>query len=664
MATFPNGADSTSPTANGAVMAPTTTTAGPPKHVEDVMYSDIGISTLLNRLKQSIASARDFAAFLKKRSALEEEQATGLKRLARSHLETVRRPEVRSGSYAQQLSDVLRIHETMSDNGMQFALSLHQMHEDLNELSNGIERGRKQWKHDGLDAEKRYTDAEQLMQKAKSRYDSFAESYDRARTGDSKGSRRIGLKGPKSAEQHEQDLLQKVNAADVDYEDKVRQAKAQREHLVNTTRPAAVRALRELIQECDTGLTLQLQKYATFNEKLLLGNGLAVSPLTDKDTAGAQKSLRDIIADVNNDEDYNNYVGSHFTKIPRPEEIKYEKHPTLASKQQQPSAAYSAPLTLNTASQPSSLNNRQPQTAGAAAGASVWSPTPASGATQSPAPGNNGQTPYTQQPAYNTQQTPSSYAQPPYPVHPTERAAEPYKGPQSTPIQPYAGAQSIPQTTAPATTAPPSVPAKPSRPVFGLSLEDLFRRDESPVPIIVYQCMQAVELFGLDVEGIYRMSGTSRLVTELREAFNNNPPNSANVDFRNPANFYHDVNSVATLLKQFFRDLPDPLFPKHAYTQFIDAARVDDEYARRDALHQLINDLPDPNYATLRALVLHLHRVIQHENRNRMGASNLAICFAPSLMGAHTGPQIADAGLQARVLDNILSNATAIFDED
>lgn len=36
----------------------------------------------------------------------------------------------------------------------------------------------------------------------------------------------------------------------------------------------------------------------------------------------------------------------------------------------------------------------------------------------------------------------------------------------------------------------------------------------------------------------------------------------------------------------------------------------------------------------------------------------------PSLMGAHTGPAIADAGLQARVLDTILINATAIFDED
>lgn len=238
--------------------------SGVPKAVDDVLYSDIGITTLLTRLKQSIASARDFAQFLKKRSALEEEQATGLKRLARAQLESIRKNDVRGGSYAAQLAEVLRVHERMADNGMQFALSLHQMHEDLDVLSNNMERGRKTWKHEGLDAEKKASDAEAAMQKAKAKYDSLAEDYDRARTGDTKGSRRIGLKGPKSAEQYEQDLLRKTQAADADYEEKVGQAKAQRELLVSTARPRAVRALQELIQECDSGLTLQLQKFGTY----------------------------------------------------------------------------------------------------------------------------------------------------------------------------------------------------------------------------------------------------------------------------------------------------------------------------------------------------------------------------------------------------------------
>jgi hypothetical protein len=92
---------------------------------------------------------------------------------------------------------------------------------------------------------------------------------------------------------------------------------------------------------------------------------------------------------------------------------------------------------------------------------------------------------------------------------------------------------------------------------------------------------------------------------------------SSQVDFRNPEAFQHDVNSVAGLLKQFFRELPDPVLTKDFYGKFIDAARIDDDTMRRDSMHALINALPDPNYATLRALVLHLFRVssdFKHQN--------------------------------------------------
>ena len=213
---------------------------------------------------------QDYAGFLKKRSSLEEDHAGGLRRLAKSHQESIRKTDSRQGSYVRQLEDVMRIHERMADNGMQFTLSIHQMHEDLNELSRNIESGRKHWKHEGLNAEKRATDAESAMDKAKAKYDSLAEDYDRARTGDAKGSRRIGLKGPKSAAQHEEDLLRKLQAADSDYQQKVHTAKAQREELIRTGRPQAVKALKELIVECDSGLTLQLQKFGTTTSHSIL----------------------------------------------------------------------------------------------------------------------------------------------------------------------------------------------------------------------------------------------------------------------------------------------------------------------------------------------------------------------------------------------------------
>lgn len=216
---------------------------------------------MLTRLKQSIASAREFAAFLKKRSTLEEDQAQGLKKLCRSSHECARRPENRQGTYAQRYDEVIRIHDRMADNGVQFSLSLHQMHEDLHDLAGNMERGRKLWKQNGLAAEKRVQDSEMLMEKAKAKYNALAEDYDRARTGDKGTGRVFGLKGPKSAAQHEEDLQKKVQQADSEYSSKVQSAKSQRQELLSTLRPQAVRAIQELINECDSGLVLQLQKF-------------------------------------------------------------------------------------------------------------------------------------------------------------------------------------------------------------------------------------------------------------------------------------------------------------------------------------------------------------------------------------------------------------------
>jgi len=69
---------------------------------------------------------------------------------------------------------------------------------------------------------------------------------------------------------------------------------------------------------------------------------------------------------------------------------------------------------------------------------------------------------------------------------------------------------------------PPQLPpASPAglRPVFGVSLDDLLKRDGSAIPLVIYQCIQAIDLFGLEVEGIYRLSGSSTHVSRLRSIF-------------------------------------------------------------------------------------------------------------------------------------------------
>jgi hypothetical protein len=135
------------------------------------------------------------------------------------------------------------------------------MHEDLLEVAANMERGRKHWKQTGLNAEQRLADTEATMRKSKIKYDSIAEDYDRARTGDRQSGKIFGLKGPKSAAQYEEDLLRKVQAADSDYASKVQIAQSTRSELLSHGRPDTVKALQDLIRESDSALTLQMQKF-------------------------------------------------------------------------------------------------------------------------------------------------------------------------------------------------------------------------------------------------------------------------------------------------------------------------------------------------------------------------------------------------------------------
>ena len=183
-----------------------------------------------------------------------------MRKLARSTNESTSRMEMRQGSYASNLTSVTMLHEKMADNGMQFAQSLLQMHEDLNDLAANMDRQRKHLKQEGLNNEKRVKDAESAMEKAKARYDNAAEGYERAKTGDNSG-RSFGIKGPKSAEQREEDLLRKAQGADQDYKGKVEAAQLTRRENLETHRPKALMELQELIRECDSALLLQLQKF-------------------------------------------------------------------------------------------------------------------------------------------------------------------------------------------------------------------------------------------------------------------------------------------------------------------------------------------------------------------------------------------------------------------
>lgn len=175
----------------------------------------------------------------------------------------MRRPEHRQGSFTTAYDEMMHTHERMAENGTAFAGSLHTMHEELIELATVAERSRKGWKTNGLAAEQKVADMEQAMRKSKTKYDSLADDYERVKSGEARQSGKMfgALKGHKSAAQHEEDLLKKVQAADQTYHSHVQALQNEKAQLVASTRPEAVKALQDLIREADSAVSMQMQKF-------------------------------------------------------------------------------------------------------------------------------------------------------------------------------------------------------------------------------------------------------------------------------------------------------------------------------------------------------------------------------------------------------------------
>ncbi|XP_014879922.1 rho GTPase-activating protein 23-like isoform X1 [Poecilia latipinna] len=169
---------------------------------------------------------------------------------------------------------------------------------------------------------------------------------------------------------------------------------------------------------------------------------------------------------------------------------------------------------------------------------------------------------------------------------------------------------------------------KPGCPkAFGVRLEDCQPAvNHKFVPLIVEICCGVVESSGLEYTGIYRVPGNNAMVSSLQEHLNKG------LDITTAEERWQDLNVISSLLKSFFRKLPEPLFTDDKYNSFIDANRIEDADDRLKTMKKLIHDLPDYYYHTLNFLVSHLKMVADHSEKNKMEPRNLALVFGPTLV--------------------------------
>lgn len=75
-----------------------------------------------------------------------------------------------------------------------------------------------------------------------------------------------------------------------------------------------------------------MQSLASFNEKLLLSNGLNISPMKANEQGSHPRSLREAVYAIDNEKDLSNYLSSFGSKVPpRAVDIRYERNAVCIS---------------------------------------------------------------------------------------------------------------------------------------------------------------------------------------------------------------------------------------------------------------------------------------------------------------------------------------------
>ncbi|XP_027017408.1 SLIT-ROBO Rho GTPase-activating protein 1 isoform X1 [Tachysurus fulvidraco] len=176
------------------------------------------------------------------------------------------------------------------------------------------------------------------------------------------------------------------------------------------------------------------------------------------------------------------------------------------------------------------------------------------------------------------------------------------------------------------------------------------------IPRVVESCIRFINLYGLQHQGIFRVSGSQVEVNDIKNSFERgNDPLTDDED-------NHDMNSVAGVLKLYFRGLENPLFPKERFNDLISCIRIENLYERALYIRKILLTLPRSVLIVMRYLFAFLNHLSQYSDENMMDPYNLAICFGPTLMPTpDTQDQVSCQAHVNEVVKTIIIHHETIF---
>ncbi|XP_030600428.1 stAR-related lipid transfer protein 13 isoform X1 [Archocentrus centrarchus] len=167
------------------------------------------------------------------------------------------------------------------------------------------------------------------------------------------------------------------------------------------------------------------------------------------------------------------------------------------------------------------------------------------------------------------------------------------------------------------------VPDYKDKNVFSVPLIVHVQRSGQPLPLGLQQALRYLRSQCLDQVGLFRKSGVKSRIQTLRQ-MNESSPDNVN---------YEDQSAydVADMVKQFFRDLPEPLLTSKLGETFLHIYQYVPKDQRLQAVQAAIMLMSDENREVLQTLLCFLSDVTSSVDENQMTPMNIAVCLAPSL---------------------------------
>ena len=199
--------------------------------------------------------------------------------------------------------------------------------------------------------------------------------------------------------------------------------------------------------------------------------------------------------------------------------------------------------------------------------------------------------------------------------------------------------------------------------IFGVDLTTLVKATNSIRPIVVEKCIDEIEKRkgSLECEGLYRVSGFSDTIEELKMAFDRGD----NVDFTEFK--FADIHIICSLLKLYLRQLPIPLITFEVYNKLMECLNsVSSKTNILELIRSCVIELPPAHCLTLKYLMEHLVKVSQYSSKNQMNPENLSIVFGPTLMRPiNPDPVLAlkNSHKEQKITELLISNFKQIFEK-